>query len=112
MKRKIMLVSALLASFTFTTSPAEAATTTITPRVWHVYTNDAVKHLVGLADTYTACSSKPVDEIYLKVRVRNAHKGRSFREMWFLNGVKQVARTDTWNRNGDFLDFFGYVPGG
>jgi|1185.fasta_scaffold170255_1 hypothetical protein len=113
MKRwSLLLVPALLASAIFAAAPAEAATTRYPPRVWLVHTSDAVKHRVGLGETFTPCASKPVDEIDLKVRVRNAHKGRPFKEIWLLDGVKQAAFIDTWGSNGDFIGIFELTSSG
>ena len=107
MKRSVLLGAAFLAMVSFTASPAEAATLKITPKVWFVETSDMVQHRVELAQTFTACASNPVHTIRLKVLVRNAHKGRTIREVWLLNGVKQAAFTDHWPISGDFTFSFG-----
>ena len=106
-KAGLAAVAVTTSTLTLTAAPAEAAATRIVPKIWIVETSDSMDHTVGLGETYQACASNPVKAIELKVRVKNAHKGSSFREVWLLNGVKTFAQTDTWNSNGDGPDHFG-----
>jgi hypothetical protein len=108
-RSKLLLVPALVASATLVAAPAQATATHVTPTIGHVYTHsDDVKHNVDPGGTYTDCGN-PVDEIYLKARVTHAHKGKSFKEIWLKDGVKQLTETFTWGKNGAFNDFFGLV---
>lgn len=92
-----------------TVSDAAAARTRVVTANWHVYTADAVKHVVANAATFTTETCNPVTELYLKGKVKHAVKGKSFTEIWVLDGVRQGKIPATWGKSGSFTDYFAWT---
>ena len=78
---------------------------------WHVYTNDGKLHKVHAGDTYRACASTPVNQLYAKGSVTGAKKNRKFDEHFSVNGQTYTVFHSTWLRNGNFTDYFGIDAG-
>jgi hypothetical protein len=74
---------------------------------WHVYTNDGMLHKVKPGDTFTTCNSNPTTEIDAKGNVTGANKGGKFDEKWTVDGHPAKTFHSTWDRSGNFVDYWG-----
>ncbi len=111
MKHALKLLAVALVALALMVPTADAAGTHVTAKSWHVYTGSTL-HKVAPGGTYHVCPSNPVTELYLKGRVTGAKKGRAFKEIWFVDGIRRGIVTATWTQGGTFTDYFAFLPAG
>lgn len=105
--RRVLLICGCLLVLVIPTAAVAKGGTHVSIGSWSVETADGKHHNAKVNSTFRACASNPVLAIDARGKVTGAVSGKSFKEIWTVNGKADSTFLVGWSKSGSFSDLFG-----